>query len=352
MAFWQKPAFLLIAALLVSGCIIPQKTIPATPAPENNDFAPPEAAPPAADCLGITAEKMQQACGSGPLIRTVSPITGSGYTGYYCSYYAIDTEGKGPGTFVEDELVLSEQAAIKYYTGGDVRAMKTEVQEVENPDFIADTQDGFYAVKETDLHLAGTKGQYVSVWAQNGDLLVGLFGGSLTDYPLYGFPRSMECSTEELFSIRDFVAGRTTTIQPYGEIPQPPPGQNETGEPDEECPCVIMVGQVDGEVDVEVDGEWKTAEKGQVLGPGDKIATGENSQIVLYFYNCDFAGAEGVRDEVAIIGSSSLGELGEEDGKQTLSVDPGVTISSVKQYPQFQTDFQVSTPRDCASVRG
>jgi hypothetical protein len=294
---------------------------------------------------------MQKACGSGPLVRTIERVVGPGYEGYYCSYHAIDTEGKGAGTMVENEVVLGEQAAIKYFTGGDVRAMKTEVQEVENPEFIADTQDGFYAVKETDLHLAGTKGQYISVWAEKGDLLVGLFGGSLTDYQLYGFPKGMECTTEELFSIRDFIAGRTTTV---GNGTVTPPQEPETEQPEtttgEDCPCTIVVGQVTGEVDVEINGEWKTAEKGQVLKAGDKVSTGEDSEIVLYFYNCEIE--LGVVDEVAIIGSNSIGELQDKDGKLSLYTDPGVATVSVKQLPQFQTDFQVSTPRDCASVRG
>src|SRR3989338_7953749 len=65
---------------------------------------------PEPDCLGITAEKMQSACGSGPILRTITPV----YEGYKCTYSAIDTEGFGGLSEIEGKAVLGVQAELAY----------------------------------------------------------------------------------------------------------------------------------------------------------------------------------------------------------------------------------------------
>jgi hypothetical protein len=304
---------------------------------------------PEEDCLGITAEKMQQACGSGPLVRTVEEML----NGYVCIYYArapeefIDPYESGNYEFgllsANGEYVLGEQSSVEYFTGGDIVEIKKDRLEVENPDTVTDFENGFWMVKSFELPNE-REGQTTSLWMQNGSLSIGMHG-TWVDYGSYELPKERECTFDEFLVLKDNISGKTTTIGD-GKIKPPEVPENDTVT--EECPCIIMIGQVKGEVDVRIDGKWITAEKGQILEVGDMVATGEDSEVVLYFYNCPPDGTGGV----AIIGSNSVGEIEEKDGIMGVSVDPGVATVSVKQLPQFQTDFQVSTPRDVCSVRG
>ncbi len=91
-------------------------------------------------------------------------------------------------------------------------------------------------------------------------------------------------------------------------------------------------------------------QKGQVLQAGDEIYTGKDSQVVVAFIDCGYGNGDDVG--IAIIQSGSMGKIIAENGKPAIYLEPGVATVSVKQLEQFQTDFQVSTPRLVCGVRG
>lgn len=111
----------------------------------------------------------------------------------------------------------------------------------------------------------------------------------------------------------------------------------------------IVVMEVTGEVDVRnTPGEkWGPAAAGQRLSVGAKICTGVGSSTVVAFGT----------NSVALVTEATLFEIRRYamDGDKLVAqvfIDPGVTRVSVKQVAQFQTDFQVSTPRLTCSVKG
>lgn len=111
----------------------------------------------------------------------------------------------------------------------------------------------------------------------------------------------------------------------------------------------ITVQDVRGEADSRPRKEdaWTPLEKGSALPVGAEICTGVGASVWLAF------GA----NSVALVRESSMFRV-ESFGMEgdslvaRVRIDPGVASVSVVQRPQFLTDFEVSTPRVTASIRG
>jgi len=112
----------------------------------------------------------------------------------------------------------------------------------------------------------------------------------------------------------------------------------------------IFVISVQGEVDVQVgNGRWEPLRPGITIRPGNqrvRICAGKGAQAAVAF------GTE----KVKIVGQESVvtieAEVQGDHTERKVTQDPGVGTVSVKQLPQFQSDFQVSTPRLTVSTRG
>ncbi len=111
----------------------------------------------------------------------------------------------------------------------------------------------------------------------------------------------------------------------------------------------ITVTEVKGDVDVQADAksDWKPAKQGDVVPVGAKICTGIDSAAVLAFGSNSVAMVR----EASWVEIVSFGMKGDELVAQVM-VNPGVCSVAVKQLEKFKTDFEVSTPRLTASVRG
>lgn len=120
-------------------------------------------------------------------------------------------------------------------------------------------------------------------------------------------------------------------------------------EPPDGASLQITVTEVKGDVDVQADAKspWTPAKQGDVIAIGSKLQTGLDSAAVLAFGTNSVAMVrEGSSFEIV-----SFGMKGDELVAQ-VNINPGVASVSVKQLEQFKTDFEVSTPRLTASVRG
>lgn len=111
----------------------------------------------------------------------------------------------------------------------------------------------------------------------------------------------------------------------------------------------IVVQDVQGEVDVQADAKaaWTPAAKGTKLAPGARVCTGIGGQALLAFG----ANSVAIVSEATMFEIRSFGMKGDELVAEAY-IDPGIAHVSVKQVEQFQTDFQVSTPRLTCSIRG
>ncbi|GEM_PF-3857079 len=111
----------------------------------------------------------------------------------------------------------------------------------------------------------------------------------------------------------------------------------------------IRVQEVKGEVEYQAapKTEWKVAQVGDILPVGTKLCTGVDSGAVLAFGTNSVA----MLQQASMMNIAAFEMKGDELVAQ-VKIDPGVCSVSVKQLAQFQTDFQVSTPRLTASVRG
>lgn len=111
----------------------------------------------------------------------------------------------------------------------------------------------------------------------------------------------------------------------------------------------IVVQEVRGEVEVQAapGTKWMAAKAGQRLAAGAKIVTGVGGEAVILFG----ANSVAIVTEASIFEIRSFGMKGDELVAEAF-IDPGVAHVSVKQLAQFQTDFQVSTPRLTCSVKG
>lgn len=289
---------------------------------------------------------MQKTCGSGPLVRKINPI----YNGYECLYYALDTEGVGPGQTSNGDPILGLQSKLLYFTGQDIGHIRKEIEDVEKPDFVGNAVGGFYTVKQFDLPL-DRKGQEIGVWAQNGSLSIGIRSTEI-DYELYDLPKSLECSTEEFFGLRDQLMGRASAGSSASGTGGPLPPK----EPKSEAPaatttqgicCEIIVADVVGAVETR---KGEAISHDQRLGIGDKLYAFDATVVIGVVCSDD---PDNVKIFVIEVDEPSEISIVEgPDGKPTVVKDPGVATVSVKELPQFETDFQVSTPRLTCSVRG
>ena len=111
----------------------------------------------------------------------------------------------------------------------------------------------------------------------------------------------------------------------------------------------IRLQEVKGEVEYQAAPKtaWKAAQVGDILPVGTKLCSGANSAAVLAFGTNSVAM---IRD-MSVLTINAYGMQGDQLVAQVM-IDPGVCTVSVKQLAQFQTDFQVSTPRLTASVKG
>ncbi|MEK7866217.1 MAG: hypothetical protein AAB434_06000, partial [Planctomycetota bacterium] len=111
----------------------------------------------------------------------------------------------------------------------------------------------------------------------------------------------------------------------------------------------IVVKEVKGEAEVQTAPKtnWLPLTPGLKLSPGAKICTGIDGEAVLLFGTNSVA----IVTEVSTFEIRSFGMKGDELVAEAF-IDPGVAHVSVKQLEQFETDFQVSTPRLTCSVRG
>ncbi len=288
---------------------------------------------PEPDCLGITAEKMQQACGSGKLIRTMSLIL----DGYKCTYHALDSEGFGGLSEVEGMKVLGVQSELAYMTGKSIAQMKAEVAEVEKPDSLTDIQGGFYTKKWGET----------GVFVQKGNVLEILRANDM-DYESYGLSQSLGCSTDELLRL---AGSSSSTAAPSGGKPAPTGGPKEgtksTAEVEEPWCCTVYIAKQAGAVE---------NENGEQMNPGDTLQAGDR----IYASDADITIAVECSDDpgnvkIFVIKAGEPTEISiveGEDGKPEVVQDPGTAKVSVKELAQFATDPQVSTPRLTCSVRG
>ncbi|MEK7866548.1 MAG: hypothetical protein AAB434_07670 [Planctomycetota bacterium] len=111
----------------------------------------------------------------------------------------------------------------------------------------------------------------------------------------------------------------------------------------------IVVREVRGEADVCFDprSAWGPAVKGMSVPVGSQFCTGAGASVWLAFG----------KNSVALVREGSLfridafGMEGDELVARVF-IDPGIASVSVVQQQQFLTDFEVSTPRMTASIRG
>ena len=366
-------AFLLLLALfLMLGCAqgIPQAPSQNAQAPEKNappsqNAQSPQQSPqpssgaqatsqqeedpdylPEPDCLGITAEKLQSACGSGPILRTITPV----YEGYKCTYSAIDTEGFGGLSEIEGKAVLGVQAELAYMgpralSGKSFAEWKAEAIETEKPDSATDLTDGFYTAHKFPL-LSGRTGEAIAVFAKKGPVVQVLRGGDSIDYESFGLFTSLGCSLPELLELSGYSPG-TASSGGKAEVPKVPAQEESTAE-NEVCPCKAFIASQAGVVETK---------EGKQMNPGDELAIGDK----LYAFDADITIAVLCGDDLNNIKIFVI-KAGEEtveisiaegeDGKPAVEQDPGTATVSVKELAQFETDFQVSTPRLTCSVRG
>lgn len=293
---------------------------------------PEMAAIPTNDCLGLTAQLAQRTCGASSVRRNIVPIL----NGYECTYSLFDPnafEGSGVGT----------QVKLKYFVDG------RTIEELADAARESDPEAHFQSIKngfalQTPLSL--------DIYRKSGSVTTFIAGAIIDDPYIDSAP--LECSFAEMWDIFSIVTGDNPGGEKTLKLPtlSSPTPANSAKEEQNACPCQIMIVEVKGEADLRrADGEFLTAEKGQLLEPGDAIYTGENSQVTVAFFNCGFGNGN---DDVgiAIIKASQMGKIIQKDGKPAVFFDPGVATVSVKQLAQFQTDFQVSTPRLTCSVRG
>ncbi|MEK7865265.1 MAG: hypothetical protein AAB434_01190 [Planctomycetota bacterium] len=111
----------------------------------------------------------------------------------------------------------------------------------------------------------------------------------------------------------------------------------------------IRIQEVTGEVEYQAAPKtpWKAAQVGDVLPVGTKLVTGVESAAALAFGTNSVA----LVRQVTTLDITAFGMEGDKLAAK-VKIDPGVCTVSVKQLAQFQTDFQVSTPRLTASVKG
>lgn len=287
------------------------------------------------NCRGLTAEKVQNFCGSGGLVRDVSLIDG----GYKCVYSALDPFGTNG--------LLGAEVVLSYFDDGQNLAdIKEQVKSENQASEITDIENGFYSITPTQLALE-RQGVDIDIYSAKNSLVTFLSGTEI-DYEVMDEDPAKGCSLNELLNIEAFVSGENKTgeIVDQGDVRFAPPGTQVENSDTERC-CEIIVADVTGAVEMK-DGTRITHD--MRLNVGDKLYTVDSLIVIGIVCNDDpnnvkmFVVNADEPTEISI-------ELG-SDGKPVVVTDPGVAQTSVKQLPMFETDFQVSTPRLTCSVRG
>ncbi len=112
----------------------------------------------------------------------------------------------------------------------------------------------------------------------------------------------------------------------------------------------ITIQQVQGEeVEFRTDSKspWEAAAPGKKLRAGSQVCTGVSSEVILSFGD----GSAAIVRELSMLTVIAFELRGDELIAQ-VKINPGVCEVSVKELPQYRTNFEVSTPRLTASVRG
>ncbi len=357
--------FLMISTLFVLGCTSIQ---PAQNYPTKNETSINETknAELQADCLGLTAEKVQQVCGSGPLKRVIEK-TSNEYQikeGYKCTYYVLDTAIPGCENSSSDDTICPVELTLTYDTGRNISDVAEALKNNKNLR-MRETCNGFYSLMPEDI---GFERQLVlsDFYRQNGSLLTTLYSSDL-DYEATGENPAQACSFCEIWQLQSYLYNETTEEPPDGcrereaiedtiiiENLSEPAGNESAAN---ESPCYGLIYEIkinesgssnESERGADIsDGNttrWRPAEKGQRLTVGSEIQTGLDTEIIVTFQCGDpidrILGAALVRADT----NFRIIEIGPDDKVQVF-IDPAVAIPTVKQLPQFQTDFRVSPSR-------
>ncbi|MBI5228029.1 hypothetical protein HY988_05560 [Candidatus Micrarchaeota archaeon] len=341
---------LLTIIILILGCTAPQTPTQNSPNSDgqNKNLAaekPSDNGLPESDCLGLTAEKVQKTCGSGTLKRVVRPIK----NGYECTYSAADPQGA-------DRPDLGTELKLAYYTDGDdVLELKKAYQDAGGTNIVGEFKNGFYLVFPTKLAL-DRKGWAIEFFTKTKSLSTMLFGSEI-DYEAMAMDPSFACSFSEMWELQSSISGENLNEQGKTELIK-----IKTKAPDFEAPpadgevsaqancCKIFIAEVKGVADKKSgNGNFEPLEKGAEINVGDVIVTDKDSSVVLYIVCSD----DPDNAHMAIMQAASKWTIkGIEGSDIKIDMDPGVAHTSVKELEQFETDFQVSTPRLTCSVRG
>lgn len=342
----------IIASLFLAGCANSAIQNSKTSKLETNDLAsdknyklPAEGELPEKDCLGLTAENVQNICGSGPLQRNIKVIR----DGYECEYQAVDSINV-------DGPKLGNELRLAYFSGPEQMAdLKAGLKNSSKVVRIGDLKNGFYAAFPRWAE-STRKTWTFDFYRQLGPLTAILYGTEI-DYEPMDLSQELGCSFSEMWNLLSTIAHEdlsgervVATDQISKEIAPPaatPADQKNTAD----C-CTMMIAEVKGEADVRHNGKTSPAVKGQILSMGDEIITGDDSEVSVALFNCNYGDNEN-NYGLALVRSDSMGSIAKtSDGRPTIFFDPGVANVSVKELQTFETDFQVSTPRLTCSTRG
>ncbi|MDO8626322.1 MAG: hypothetical protein Q7K39_02595 [Candidatus Magasanikbacteria bacterium] len=291
------------------------------------------------DCLGLTAGKAQSFCGSGPLVQKISPI----YGGYQCVYSALDQNG-AEGSVLGTELKLTYSAE-----GETMATIKKETKQNNHGSTFYDIANGFYMLTPVELAM-GRPSQLLDYFFQANGLTITLSGTDV-DYEFLEADPKLACSESEVANILAFVSGQNSGVKDSSAStptakPPTPKTESEINPTAADC-CEIIVASVVGAIETK---------SGQSIGVDDRLQVGDK------LYTVDGELVIGVicdddpnNVKIFVVSASEPTEISiikGADGKPAVKTDPGEAKTSIKQLPQFATDFQVSTPRLVCSVRG
>lgn len=331
-------------SLLLFGCANPIAGSPPQKQDKNSKISAMEAGPPEKDCMGLTAEKVQSMCGSGALKQKINLIS----DGYECEYSALDPQGA-------DKPMLGTELKLAYFNGQDSMDDLKDLTKQSNKNArIGDIKNGFY-VATGHWPEPERKIWSFDFYRQIGALTTVMYGTDI-DYAPMDLSQDLGCSFGEMWNVLSDISHEDLSqerIDASSQISKDiaPLAATQAGPNNTPNCCTIMIVGIEGEADIKHDGKVSSAKKGQILDIGDEIYTGDNSHVFVAFFNCDF-GTE-FEGGITQIQSDSMGKIiTTDDGKPGIFFDPGVAHVSVKRLEQFETDFQVSTPRLTCSVRG
>ena len=355
MASFPTLAFIVISLFLVFGCTNIASQI-------NNNTSLPSSNPIQlqANCLGLTAEKVQQVCGSGPLKRIIEKISNQYQIkeGYRCTYHVLDTAIPGCENSTSKDTICPVELTLTYDRGKNLSDIASEFKRMRQ------TCNGFYSLRSEDI---GFERQLIlgDFYRQNGSTITTLYSSDL-DYEAMGENPAQACSFCEIWQLQSYLYNETSEEAPEEcrlreAIDNRMLIENITVPATNSSPCFGIIFEIkinesgssnESERGADIrngnDTTWHHAEKNQKLFLGGEIQTGLDTEVMIV-YQCgkNVLGASLVRPDTLL----RITELS-EDGVRVF-IDPAVTTSAVKQLPQFQADFQVAPPNEAScGVRG